>query len=163
MPGIIMSPRLRRSLCRSSICTADWQEAKAAGCVYDLVLSTWIHPACFNMELNKRYMDTLREMNFIYWLEEEMITEVPSSSWKRASMARSTPTVDTTISIAHMSWIGSSMQSTKEPKILDSLCRDDAHIHHCLALNGNPEWDDVKALNTSRIYNKDPIADCLVG
>ncbi|KAK5632496.1 hypothetical protein RRF57_008210 [Xylaria bambusicola] len=57
-------------------CSPDWKEAEEAGCVYDVVLSTWMHPRCFNEEMYQKYKTILQDMNFKYWLEPEMINEI---------------------------------------------------------------------------------------
>ncbi|KAI3326733.1 hypothetical protein HD806DRAFT_488030 [Xylariaceae sp. AK1471] len=144
-------------------CPPDWKEAKEEGCVYDLVLSTWIHPRCFNVEMHERYKKILRDMDFKYWLEPEMVNEVSLEVVE--SGEHGWVWTDGRFHHLHCTYVMDRIHaaSKNETKVLDSLCRNEAHINHCLQFNGNPDWEDVKALNTTRIYNEEYLVDCLVG
>ncbi|TGJ81216.1 hypothetical protein E0Z10_g7540 [Xylaria hypoxylon] len=144
-------------------CPPDWKEAEEAGCVYDLVLSTWMHPRCFNDEMHDKYKVILRDMDFKYWTEPEMINEIPLETVETGEHAW--VWTDGRFHHLHCAYALERIQAAlmNEPIILDTICRNQDHLHHCLQYNGNPEWDDVKALNTTRIYNEDYLVDCLVG
>jgi hypothetical protein len=144
-------------------CSPEWAEAKEAGCVYDVVLSTWMHPRCFNYELYERYMDTLISMNLTYWLEPDMENEISFDVVVRGE--HGWIWTSGTFHHLHCSYVVDRIleASKRQPKILDTLCRDDKHIGHCVSYNANPDWRDVKAPNTTRIYNEPYLVDCLVG
>ncbi|KAI1458319.1 hypothetical protein F4805DRAFT_145363 [Annulohypoxylon moriforme] len=144
-------------------CPPDWKEAKEAGCVYDLVLSTWMHPGCFNARLHEKYKGILRDLDFTYWLEPEMTNEVSLEAVE--SGEHGWVWTDGRFHHLHCAYVMHRIHeaSKGETKVLDTLCRSEDHIQHCLWFNGNPEWEDVKALNTTRIFNEDYLVDCLVG
>ncbi|KAI0431332.1 hypothetical protein F5Y09DRAFT_197251 [Xylaria sp. FL1042] len=144
-------------------CSPGWKEAEEAGCVYDLVLSTWMHPRCFNEEMHEKYKVILREMNFKYWLEPEMINEIPLDAVETGH--HGWVWTDGRFHHLHCAYALERIQAamTSEPIVLDTICRNQDHLHHCLQYNGNPEWEDVKALNTTRIYNEEYYIDCLIG
>lgn len=144
-------------------CSPNWQEAKEAGCVYDIILSTWMHPRCFDKKLYDKYMDWLKTMDLKYWLEPEMINEV---------------TFDVVVSGEH-GWIWTTgtyhhmhcsyvfdriLEAAKhQPKVLDSLSRNETHVNHCVGYKAIPNWWDLKQLNTTRLFNKPYLVDCLEG
>ncbi|XDG01530.1 hypothetical protein ABKA04_001145 [Annulohypoxylon sp. FPYF3050] len=144
-------------------CPPDWKEAKEAGCVYDLVLSTWMHPRCFNVGLHEKYKGILRDLDFTYWLEPEMTNEISLEAVE--SGEHGWVWTDGRFHHLHCAYVMHRIHeaSKEDTRVLDTLCRKEDHIQHCLWFNGNPEWEDVKALNTTRIYNEDYLVDCLVG
>jgi len=54
-------------------CGRSAAEARRQGCVFDLMLSTWIHSSCYDGEMMKRY---LRQGNHSYFHDEEMQHEL---------------------------------------------------------------------------------------
>ncbi|KAI0408963.1 hypothetical protein F4802DRAFT_593817 [Xylaria palmicola] len=144
-------------------CSPNWKEAEEAGCVYDLVLSTWMHPRCFNEEMHEKYKVILRDMDFKYWLEPEMINEIPLEAVETGE--HGWVWTDGRFHHLHCAYALERIQTAlmAAPITLDTICRSEDHLNHCLQYNGAPEWADVKALNTTRIYNEDYLVDCLVG
>lgn len=61
-------------------CGQTAPEALDRGCVFDLMLSTWIHESCYDGEVMNRY---LREGNHTYFHDEEMVHEIPEEEARR--------------------------------------------------------------------------------
>lgn len=55
-------------------------EARDRGCVFDLMLSTWIHESCYDGEMMNRY---LLEGNHTYFYDEDMVHEMPEEEARR--------------------------------------------------------------------------------
>jgi hypothetical protein len=55
-------------------------EARRRGCVFDLMLSTWIHESCYDGEMMNRY---LLEGNHTYFYDEDMMFEMPEEEARR--------------------------------------------------------------------------------
>lgn len=55
-------------------------EARDRGCIFDLMLSTWIHESCYDGEMMNRY---LLEGNHTYFYDEDMVHEMPEEEARR--------------------------------------------------------------------------------
>jgi hypothetical protein len=55
-------------------------EARDRGCVFDLMLSTWIHESCYDDEMMNKY---LLEGNHSYFYDEDMMHEMPEEEARR--------------------------------------------------------------------------------
>ncbi|KAF6815782.1 hypothetical protein CPLU01_14032 [Colletotrichum plurivorum] len=145
-------------------CSPDWREAKAQGCVYDFVLSTWMHPRCFNETMHERYKDIMRWKNLTFWREPSMEHEV---SFEVAASGEHEGFLWTQGSEHHLHcsyvWERIRDASRRNPLVLDSLCRDEKHVDHCIFYNGVPFGWEVDAPNVTRIYNEPYLVDCVVG
>ncbi|KXH26293.1 hypothetical protein CSIM01_03671 [Colletotrichum simmondsii] len=144
-------------------CSPDWKESKARGCVYDFMLSTWMHPRCFNEEMHEKYLGYMKWRNTTYWYERERINEVPFDV--AASGEHGEIFTDGTIHHMHCSyvWDRITYASHFKPRVLDSLCRDPKHVEHCILYNGIPQSWEIDLPNITRVYNEPHEVDCLVG
>jgi hypothetical protein len=52
-------------------CGSNWEEAKALGCVYDVMMQLWMPPACYDTVLTERF---LLEGNWTWWADPEAQT-----------------------------------------------------------------------------------------
>ncbi|KZL70124.1 hypothetical protein CT0861_10867 [Colletotrichum tofieldiae] len=145
-------------------CPPEWREAKAKGCVYDFILSTWMHPRCFNKTMHEHYKGTMKWKNLTFWREPAMVNEMP---FEEAASGEHEGYVWTQGSEHHLHcsyvWDRIRHASKRRPFVLDSLCRDDEHVDHCIFYNGVPFGWEVDAPNVTRIYNEPHSVDCLVG
>ncbi|OLN96882.1 hypothetical protein CCHL11_02353 [Colletotrichum chlorophyti] len=144
-------------------CPPDWREAKARGCVYDFILSTWIHPRCFNEEMHERYLGYIQWRNTTFWYEQERINEVPFDV--AAKGEHDEIYTDGTIHHMHCSyvWDRITYASHFKPKVLDSLCRDPTHVEHCILYNAFPQSWELDMPSITRVFNEPFEIDCLVG
>ncbi|TKW52144.1 hypothetical protein CTA1_8577 [Colletotrichum tanaceti] len=144
-------------------CSPDWEVSKARGCVYDFVLSTWMHPRCFNEDMHERYLGYMRWRNTTFWRERERIHEVPFDEAARGEHGEIF--TDGTVHHMHCSyvWDRITYASHFSPRVLDSLCRDPKHVEHCILYNGIPQSWEIDLPNITRVYNEPHEVDCLVG
>ncbi len=61
-------------------CGHTASEARDRGCIFDLMLSTWIHESCYDGEMMNRY---LLEGNHTYFYDEDMLHEMPEEEARR--------------------------------------------------------------------------------
>lgn len=145
------------------LCSPDWHESKRRGCVYDFILSTWMHPQCFDKEMHETYLDLLRRKNTTFWYEKQRINEVP---WEVA-VSGEHPQIfsDGKVHHLHCSYVldRAIHLSKRKPLVLDSLSRKEEHIQHCLVYNGIPFSWEIDSPNVTRVYNEPYEVDCLVG
>lgn len=145
------------------LCSPDWHESKRRGCVYDFILSTWMHPRCFDKEMHETYLDLLRRKNTTFWYEKQRVNEVP---WEVA-VSGEHPQIfsDGKVHHLHCSYVldRAIHLSRRRPLILDSLSRKEDHIQHCLVYNGIPFSWEIDSPNVTRVYNEPYEVDCLVG
>ncbi|OHW99221.1 hypothetical protein CSPAE12_02105 [Colletotrichum incanum] len=144
-------------------CSPDWKESKARGCVYDFVLSTWMHPRCFNEDMHERYLGYMKWRNTTFWYERERINEVPFDVAAKGEHAEIF--TDGTVHHMHCSyvWDRITYASHFKPRVLDSLCRDPKHVEHCILYNGIPQSWEIDLPNITRVYNEPHEVDCLIG
>ncbi|KAF4918579.1 hypothetical protein CGCVW01_v008739 [Colletotrichum viniferum] len=144
-------------------CSPDWKESKARGCVYDFVLSTWMHPKCFNEEMHERYLAYMKWRDTTFWYERERINEVPSDVAAKGEHGEIF--TDGTVHHMHCSyvWDRITYASHFKPRVLDSLCRDPKHVEHCILYNGIPQSWEIDLPNITRVYNEPHEVDCLIG
>lgn len=57
-------------------CGNDTAEATEAGCIFDIMLSTWIHPLCHHPS---QLHSALSSTNFTFFLDEELTQLIPTS------------------------------------------------------------------------------------
>ncbi|KAK1621607.1 hypothetical protein BDP81DRAFT_443182 [Colletotrichum phormii] len=127
------------------------------------MLSTWMHPRCFNEEMHEKYLGYMKWRNTTYWYERERINEVPFDV--AASGEHGEIFTDGTIHHMHCSyvWDRITYASHFKPRVLDSLCRDPKHVEHCILYNGIPQSWEIDLPNITRVYNEPHEIDCLVG
>ncbi|OLN94035.1 hypothetical protein CCHL11_03392 [Colletotrichum chlorophyti] len=145
-------------------CPPNWREAKAQGCVYDFVLSSWIHPRCFNGTMYEHYKGLMQWMKFTFWREPAMENKMP---FEEAASGEQDGFVWTEGAEHHLHcsyvWDRIRYASKSRPFVLDSLCRDEEHVSHCIFYTGSIfEWE-MRKMNATRIDNEPYSVDCLVG
>jgi hypothetical protein len=130
----------------------NWAEAKAQGCIYDLMLSSWLHPACATVELYAKYREWMAWRNVTFWREPEMINEVSYAEaesgehgflWAQGIQHH-----------LHCSYVWDRQRFAEErtPKVLDAYSRNSSHVDHCAFFNAVPFGWEIVAPNVTRIY-----------
>ncbi|TLD18175.1 hypothetical protein PspLS_10428 [Pyricularia sp. CBS 133598] len=160
-------PQMPQGLKSIGKCPPDWRAAKARGCVYDLVLSSWVHPACFNQTMYDRYMSYFEIRNTTFWREPGLVNQV--SLAEAAKGEQDILYGEGSIHHLHCAYIAERIvaavrnRTSGEVPALDTRCWDDAHVNHCILYNGIPLQWEISAPNVTRIYNEPYEVDCLLG
>ena len=55
--GLVSGPQTHRNLIESSSCGSSPREAKARGCIFDLMSWCWVPPACHDEQLSQQNLD----------------------------------------------------------------------------------------------------------
>lgn len=74
------SANLNESFSEWIDCGHTASEARDRGCIFDLMLSTWIHESCYDGEMMNGY---LRQGNHSYYYDEDMVHEMPEEEARR--------------------------------------------------------------------------------
>lgn len=159
LQSTIDKPALPKSL---GMCSTNWREARGSGCVYDLILSSWLHPRCFNNTMYQKYLTRLDFINVTFWREPSTIEEIPLS----VALLGEHDVLYTKGSFHHLhcsyaterAWLA----GITTPKLLDTYSGDFQHIEHCLWLNGIPMSWEIEAKNVTRVYQPSS-TDCFIG
>lgn len=140
----------------------NWRQAKAQGCLYDLMLSSWLHPACFQPELYAQYREWMGWRNVTFWREREMVSEVP---YDEAESGEHDGFLYAQGLQHHLHcsyvWARQRYAEARTPKVLDTYCRDEAHVDHCVFFNAVPFTWEIVAPNVTKIYQPYDV-ECLV-
>lgn len=147
---VLKSPRLTPL---GPACAHDsWQRAKAQGCVYDLMLSSWVQPECYNGDMYAQYREWMEWREVRFWREPEMVREVSYEVaesgehgflWAQGLQHH-----------LHCSYVMDRNRYAEErtPKVLDAYSRNKSHVDHCLFLNAVPFGWEIASPNVTRIY-----------
>lgn len=130
----------------------DWTQAKSQGCVYDLMLSSWLHPACTTVELYAQYREWMAWRNVTFWREPEMINEV---SYEEAESGEHgflwAQGIQHHLHCSYV-WDRQRYAEMRTPKVLDTYSRNASHVDHCVFFNAVPFGWEIEAPNVTKIY-----------
>lgn len=110
-------------------CGSSADEARAKGCVYDVILVAWLHPECFDSELMETY---LSDNDYPFWLVrgaemEQNITieEVRLGNHKTVFSSAE-------FHLAHCSYfLEQSVRGYRARGWIDNVTADNEHTEHC--------------------------------
>jgi hypothetical protein len=66
-------------------CVTTASEARSLGCVFDLMLSSWIHESCFDGDMMDQYLE---QENHRYFPDENMTEKMPEEEARRGDYPR---------------------------------------------------------------------------
>ncbi|KAH8777827.1 hypothetical protein F5883DRAFT_601204 [Diaporthe sp. PMI_573] len=160
--GVFYLGRLSQLVPLGPPCAHDnWRKAKSQGCVYDLMLSSWLHPACTTLELYPKYREWMAWRNVTFWREPAMVNQV---SYEEAeSGEHGFLWAQGVQHHLHCSYVWERQRYAEErtPKVLDAYSRNASHVDHCTFFNAVPFGWEIVAPNVTRIYQPYD-NDCLV-
>ncbi|KIN09129.1 hypothetical protein OIDMADRAFT_74572, partial [Oidiodendron maius Zn] len=109
-------------------CGRTTEEAQQNGCVFDLMMSGWVHPPCYDQELSDQF---LRDNNFTFYRDREGLIVLPEVEARLGNYK--VIYTHGTFHYQHCSYIWAKQMRAmrKYPFILDSKSRSREHIEHC--------------------------------
>ncbi|KUJ13265.1 uncharacterized protein LY89DRAFT_753870 [Mollisia scopiformis] len=111
-----------------SNCGQTALEALDKGCVFDLMLSTWIHESCYDDEMMNRY---LLEGNHTYFHDEDMVYEMPEEEARRGEYK--TLWTDGEFHLRHCVYLmDMQLRSYKTGRPIEVSIYDFEHTQHCV-------------------------------
>ncbi|KAF2206595.1 hypothetical protein CERZMDRAFT_10023, partial [Cercospora zeae-maydis SCOH1-5] len=111
-------------------CGRNWQEAEANGCVYDVMMTAWMKPECYDKELSDSFF--YRDSgNWTFYHDPEGTKVMPHEELFQGRYTEYW--VQGTYHFSHCSYIWAKQlrQMGKRPMVLDSKSRNWYHTLHC--------------------------------
>lgn len=141
-------------------CGRTPEQARQRGCVFDLMMSGWVHPPCYDQELSDRF---LRENNFTFFWDREgtkQLTEVEARLGDYKIIF-----TNGTFHYQHCAYIWAKQISArrKSPYILDSQSRSVEHVEHCFRRVGNPNITQIQLQTGTQLHRSTWRLDCIIG
>lgn len=142
------------------MCGATPAEARDNGCVFDLMMSGWLHPACYDRDLSDTF---LRENNWTFYREREAINVIPEEEARLGEYQ--TIFVKGNFHYQHCAylWAKQIRAKTRFPLVLDSATRSEEHSGHCVKLVGNPNVTKVELPTGTRLNRSTWKLQCMIG
>lgn len=116
-------------------CGTTPDEARANGCVFDLMMTAWLHPQCYDKELSDQY---LRENNWTFYREREAINVISEKEARLGNYYAIYTHGSFHYQHCAYIWVKQLRARAKSPYVLDSDSRSEWHSQHCVDLVGFP-------------------------
>ncbi|KXT16705.1 hypothetical protein AC579_5266 [Pseudocercospora musae] len=143
-------------------CGSTWQEAEANGCVYDVMMTAWMKPQCYDKELSDAYFHR-DSGNWTFYHDPAGKDVMPHDELLRGRYTEYW--VQGTYHFSHCSYIWAKQlkQMGKKPMILDSKSRNWYHTLHCanMLAEANTTYLDGRASSHAKLGTSS--IDCVVG
>lgn len=108
-------------------CGSTIQEARAKGCVYDVVLVAWLQPDCFDSELHEAY---LSDHDYPFWLDRSL--ETPTTLEEVRLGNHDTVYSSAEFHLAHCAYfMEQSVRGFRNGRMVDNITLDNEHTEHC--------------------------------
>ncbi|CAK1356551.1 hypothetical protein CB0940_12145 [Cercospora beticola] len=143
-------------------CGRNWQEAEANGCVYDVMMTAWLKPQCYDKELSDSffYRDSA---NWTFYRDPEGKDVMPHEELFQGRYEEYW--VQGTYHFSHCSYIWAKQlrQMGKKPMTLDSKFRNWYHTLHCanMLAEANVTYIGGRASSHAKLGTNS--IDCIVG
>ncbi|EUC26781.1 hypothetical protein COCCADRAFT_113394 [Bipolaris zeicola 26-R-13] len=141
-------------------CGRTPEQCAKNGCIFDLMMSGWVHPPCYDEELSNQF---LRENNFAFF-HDGAGTQPLSEAEARLGLYRTIYT-NGTFHYQHCTylWAKQLRARLKKPCVLDSDSRSVEHVQHCLHRAGAPNATQVVLQTGTTLHAGSWQLDCIIG
>ncbi|KAI1849961.1 hypothetical protein JX266_004340 [Neoarthrinium moseri] len=155
----IFSPRMPSSSSMGE-CGRTPEQARQNGCVFDLMMSGWVHPPCYDKELSDRF---LRENNFSFFWDLEGKNQLTEAEARLGNYK-----IIYTNGIFHYQhctyiWSKQVRARRNSPYILDSQSRSVEHVEHCFHRVGSPNITQIQLQTGTKLHSSTWRLDCITG
>lgn len=153
--GAHSSPIINMGQCGRTV-----QEARDSGCVFDLMMSGWVHPPCYDKELSDEF---LRVNNFTFYKEREGINTLTEAEARLGNY--DVIYSHGTFHYQHCAYIWAKQvrANKKTPLVLDSVSRSKEHVEHCWNRVGSPNITQLPLATGTRIKRSAFKLQCIIG
>lgn len=141
-------------------CGRTSEQARQNGCVFDLMMSGWVHPPCYNQELSDRF---LSENNFAFFWDQDGLKPLTEAEARLGN--HKFIYTNGTFHYQHCAYIWAKQISARKrsPFVLDSQSRSIEHVEHCIQRVGNPNITQVALQTGTRLHVSTWRLDCITG
>lgn len=141
-------------------CGRTPQEARDSGCVFDLMMSGWVHPPCYDQELSDEF---LRVNNFTFYREREGINTLTEAEARLGNYE--VIYSHGTFHYQHCAYIWAKQirANKKSPLVLDSVSRSKEHVEHCYNRVGSPNITMLPLATGTKIKRSAFRLKCMIG
>ncbi|PQE15551.1 Major facilitator superfamily transporter protein [Rutstroemia sp. NJR-2017a WRK4] len=141
-------------------CGLTVQEAQDNGCVFDLMMSGWVHPLCYDQDLSDEF---LRVGNFTFYKERGAINILPEAEARLGNY--DFLYTNGTYHYQHCAYIfAKNVRANKKPPlVLDNKSRSKEHVEHCWNLLGNPNITRLVLATGTKIQGSPYKLQCISG
>ncbi|PVH94002.1 hypothetical protein DM02DRAFT_509826, partial [Periconia macrospinosa] len=143
-------------------CGSSSEEARAKGCVYDVMMTAWMKPECYDKELSD-YFFYRDSGNWTFYLDPEGTIVLPHEALFRGEYTEYW--VKGTYHFSHCSyiWAKQMQQMGKRPLTLDSKARNWRHTIHCANMLAKANTTYIGGRASSHALLGTSSIDCIIG
>ncbi|CZR52521.1 uncharacterized protein PAC_02398 [Phialocephala subalpina] len=134
--------------------------ARANGCVFDLMMSGWVHPPCYDKELSDKF---LSENNWTFYREREAINVIPEEEARLGNYKQIYTLGNFHYQHCGYIWAKQMQAATRFPLVLDSASRSVEHTEHCIQRVGDPNVTQVPKSTGTKITMSSWKIRCMIG
>lgn len=152
-------------LLRPTVTSLGWcgftaEQARERGCVFDLMMSIWTHPSCYDQELSEQF---LMESNFVYFWDVEGTKPFDEKEARNGSY--DVIYTNGSFHLKHCSyiWARQTRARRKKPYVIDVAARSVEHIKHCNEYLGNPDVTLLVSQTGTKLTSGTKGSECIVG
>ncbi|KIM95537.1 hypothetical protein OIDMADRAFT_33639 [Oidiodendron maius Zn] len=141
-------------------CGRTPEQARQNGCVFDLMMSGWVHPPCYDQELSDQF---LRENNFAFFWDREGTKQFTEAEARLGNYK--IIFTNGTFHYQHCTYIWAKQVRArrKSPYVLDSQSRSVEHVEHCFRRVGSPNITQIQLQTGTQLHSSTWRLDCIIG